>query len=536
MAESNQGGDLSIYVNSSKEKMTAGNYNEADALVFAELAYGKFENCDFGGREEIGFREFVSALEARAESADDRAFLKSLLNSPRYKNCVIRNMEAENETSQWAAFTIDMRDGTDSSVIAMRGTDGTTLGWTEDFELLYNIDGTNAQNLSAEYLKNCNSGTIYLTGHSKGGNDVISAYIMNNSDVRDRVVRINNYDGPGVNMELKESYAEGYAELNDKLYNYYPKSSIIGKLLIDDPGESTYFECDQTGHTEILIFGDHDPYSFKLNENGSFQEAEQSVLSSFVNEVLDNTVAELSIEERQSVFEVLVAFGIPALIAKSKEGNPYSDNEHWWQNIMETIDIWQNLSDEQKDASGKMLGCLAGYAVEEIKEKVYETYEEVRDAVCTYVNEAWNYIGEKINNIKKTLSDKWNEIRSYVIDKVTEMYEGFTEFAENFKNWISGKKGNAASYANSSFSVRLTALDNCAEKCSRHAGKLRGYRDQIDQIQKELGMISTIAVLIPFASVKRNMNTVANSCDRFGSVLSKTASYYRKTENQIKAV
>lgn len=536
MAESNKGGDLSIYVNSSKEKMTAGNYNEADALVFAELAYGKFENCDFGGREEIGFREFVAALEARAESADDRAFLQSLLNSPRYENCVIRNMEAENETSQWAAFTIDMRDGTDSSVIAMRGTNGTTLGWTEDFELLYDTDGTEAQNLSAEYLKNCDAGKIYLTGHSKGGNDVISAYIMNGSDVRDRVVRINNYDGPGVNMELKESCAEGYAELNDKLYNYYPKSSIIGKLLIDDPGESTYFECDQTGHTEMLILGDHDPYSFKLNESGSFQEAEQSALSSFVNEVLDNTVAELSLEERQLVFEALVAFGIPALIAESKEGNPYSDNEHVWQDVIEAIGIWQNLSDEQKDAVEKMLGCLAGYAVDEMKEKVYETYEEIRDAVCTYINEAWDYIDEKINNIKKALSDKWNEIRNCVIGKVTEMYEGFTEFAENFKNWISGRRGNNASYANSSFAVRLTALDACAENFSRHAGRIREYREQVDQLQRELGMISTIATLIPFASVKKNMNTVANSCDRFGSVLSKTASCYRKTENRIKAV
>ena len=55
---------------------------------------------------------------------------------------------------------------------------------------MFDPDGTNAQILSAEYLKQVDATNIYMTGHSKGGNDAIAGYMMSDSDIRDSIVKI----------------------------------------------------------------------------------------------------------------------------------------------------------------------------------------------------------------------------------------------------------------------------------------------------------------------------------------------------------
>lgn len=319
------GNGLTDYVRQNQRVLFAGNYAPEDALVFAQLSYLKFETvygCHYDGAA-VGMEPFASELLRRekVDDADDRALLKAVAAGRRYRNCTIDRFAAESEESQWAAMTIHMNDFFDSVVIAMRGTDGTALGWTEDFQLLYKEEGTEAQKLSADYLGQSMQQSLFLTGHSKGGNNVTSAFVMSEASVRDRVVRIDNFDGPGVNEKFRDWFAGGYAQLENRLNNYYPQDSVIGLLLNDNPGRIFYVKSSRAEG----ILHEHDPYNWQFDGNGQFRYTAQSGLSKMIDEVLDITVSALTQWERAALVGVLERSGIPAALAKGgrpKEERP----------------------------------------------------------------------------------------------------------------------------------------------------------------------------------------------------------------------
>lgn len=77
------------YVGTQQEVLTAENYNEVDAAVFAQLSYFKFENNGHAGEDGNGMSVKEYAKEALKNeklyahrgdsfSADEKEFLKSL--------------------------------------------------------------------------------------------------------------------------------------------------------------------------------------------------------------------------------------------------------------------------------------------------------------------------------------------------------------------------------------------------------------------------------------------------------------------------
>lgn len=234
--------NINTYLSYEQRILTGQNYNEVDALVFAQLSYYPFELliADYD-KKQIVVTEFAKLILGQQNfhkqySSDKQIFICKLAQSRRYSNCRIHHMRAvESKETQWAAFTVDVGyDGV--AVVAMRGTDGTLTGWEENFQLAYHIMGTGAQLESFRYMKNAASKKIYMTGHSKGGSNICSAYVMSNPYIRDKILRMDNFDGPGVNPEFAGNYSDGYRELKDKLNNFYPADSIIGQLLEDNPG------------------------------------------------------------------------------------------------------------------------------------------------------------------------------------------------------------------------------------------------------------------------------------------------------------
>ena len=258
-----KGGDLTEFIKKNREHINADNYSEVDGLVFAQLSYMRYEDLEWSDGA-VSVSDFADEIlqndKKNILSKDDTAFLNALKNNPRYKKCTITDMAALNgrdywhngkevkqsEDGQWAALTIKI--GEDTSVVAMRGTNGTQLGWDEDFELAYTKRGTTAQIMSQGYIENMTSGNIYLAGHSKAGNNIVSAYVMSDIATRDRVKRIDVYDGPANNEDFRANYAEGYMDLENKLKNHYPEGATIGMLLGDNPGTRDFCRTDTKGH------------------------------------------------------------------------------------------------------------------------------------------------------------------------------------------------------------------------------------------------------------------------------------------------
>ncbi len=318
--------NINTYISYANTPLTEVNYNEVDALIFAQLSYFSFEHIfkDYKtlkialpefARELIKYPNFTEVY-----SEDERTFVRELINSKRYAGCIIHQMHAiTTADTQWAAFTIDIsRTGT--SIIAMRGTDGTVVGWKEDFRLAHNIMGTGAQLESFRYLKNSEAKRIYMTGHSKGGSNVSSAYVMCNSYIRDKVVRIDNFDGPGVNPEFAGNYSDGYEELKLKLHNFYPQDSVIGLLLQDNPGVVSFIKSVvREAYAKNPVFGQHDPFSWIVKGNG-FVKTEQTCASEFGNQILDDVVVATTNLQRYYLIQFLERVGLPDIIAGENTG------------------------------------------------------------------------------------------------------------------------------------------------------------------------------------------------------------------------
>ena len=300
----------------SSTPINGSNLTEADSLIFAELAYIRpsegsavYNQVSNGS---MNLQDYAKAMydelttngtPKNSSDADKVAMLKTIAESDRYKNCTVSNYRSVNTVSddpgtmeQWGAVTVELNDSQNTAVLAYRGTDGTKEGWDEDWLLGYE-NGTNAQQDSAQYLADYANGNpdanIILTGHSKGGNDAIYSYMNSDQGVRDQVSHVYNYDGPGVSYDTSEhpEYADAKAELNEKLDSYLPKDSVVGQALLDT-GKRHYIDADgsDSAQSDVPIMSEHDAYTWHLNEDGTFEEVDQSALSQYLNNVLDDTL------------------------------------------------------------------------------------------------------------------------------------------------------------------------------------------------------------------------------------------------------
>lgn len=535
--------DLVSYVQSNKEIISSDNYNEVDGLIFAEMSYSKFENLYNDSAKQASYNtnlyqytqcETVSEyarkiVENTYVSDDEREFYIAISESPRYMNCKMHDFAASyTDETQWAAFTVDI--GENTSVVAMRGTDGTSLGWEEDLELLIDVDGTDAQNCSYDYLKLCNSENIYLTGHSKGGNDCIAAYIMSEEDVRNRVSRIDNYDGPGFNDGMMARYTDGYLELGGKLNNYYPKDSLIGLMLNNNPGNSKFLDSEvREGNKKFGIIGEHDPFSFQIGNN-QFEEVEQSEVSVFLDETLDEVIDKLTYTERIEVFNLLVKAGLPYMIAGEMDEFLANIKEEGYENYIDYLsNTFLELSELERamtvTAAVKILSTAFGNIGE-------YTAEKVLDEVAGTVESTYYKIRDKVREMSEKLANTVTEVYNKVTDILGTIKEKAVEYFGNITDKIkAGIFGDG--YTNTSFDVNLEIISSEAENLRTYAGNLEEISYEIAKVYKSMDYSLKKYCILTLASIEKNTKKKADSCKRLGNALDEAKDTYAGYENSL---
>lgn len=258
-----------------RHPFTARPFNDVDSLLLCQLAYLQFDGLvpavnDKKGSVRLGelwaerygerlFQDVLFAEENRilfAEMASSRRFCRLGLN------CYINLIDTAREV-QFAAVTYLLEDGT--VYIAFRGTDATLVGWKEDFNMTfcYPVPG---QALAAKYLNMVAerfSNPFYVGGHSKGGNFAVYGAMYCATDIRRRILKIYNMDGPGFRPEVLQSGR--YMAIADRVVKYMPHSSVIGMMLAAD---------DHYHVVEAHSFGvlQHNPFRWKVRD-GSFVPA-----------------------------------------------------------------------------------------------------------------------------------------------------------------------------------------------------------------------------------------------------------------------
>ena len=158
--------------------------------------------------------------------------MKIIKNSKRYKEMKLTNfINLRNSKTQFGALTIIIKN---IKVIAFKGTDGSVIGWLENFRLAYQYP-TNTHKLAIDYLnKNISllDTNVFVTGHSKGGNLALVSSMEVDSFKYSKIKKIINFDGPG--LRYQEYNSLKYKKVKNKLINIIPTGSYIGTLLYNE--------------------------------------------------------------------------------------------------------------------------------------------------------------------------------------------------------------------------------------------------------------------------------------------------------------
>ncbi|MCI6896754.1 MAG: DUF2974 domain-containing protein [Gemmiger formicilis] len=582
MSETN----ISGYAASNSEPLTAANYNEVDALLFAELSYTRFEDVYKNGSytgKTVSVKEFANAaikeiyngaksddLSQDKDAMHKVELLQELANSERYADCKIMRMQSSEGTdSQWAAMTIDINDGSNTSVVAMRGTDGTTTGWTEDFELLANTEGTKAQKLSQQYLEGCTAEHIMATGHSKGGNDVVSAYVMADADTRAKVIHIDNFDGPGVNDKFSELYKEGYGELVLKLDNYYPQDSIVGLLLRNNPGKS-YFICsnaEESAFAYMSILAEHDPFTWHIDGQG-FVKDDQGFFSKLLDMTTDGIVATMPQKDRVRLYNILCGLQIPQWI--SSEDALYEMNEEdtnawleeqlragkltqeqvdWYRNSnMSKVEafflLYQTLSPDDKMLIAKV--CAAAIITTTVMIKIpamliwgaaIGVAELLHYDFKKYIDNAMAEVARAYAHLADIVAKKAKEIAKAISDFVDDIRQKVENTWQKVQNFIFSQKRRSGTGAagTGNFAADTDAMLQIADEMQTEYGVLQSCAQIIQNIANSVCWSTSVAYGWQIGRLADSIRTEARTCSRMGKGLSRTAALYQKTERKITA-
>ena len=218
--------------------------------------------------------------------------LNSIKDSVRYGKMTLKNfIITKNKSTQFGAcvFKIGRK-----KIISFKGTDGSLIGWMENFRLGYEYP-TNTHILGIDYLKkniNFLDRDVIVTGHSKGGNLAIVATMEQNAFIRNKIKRIINYDGPGLRKE--EFNSNKFNNIKYKLTNYLPTGSVIGALMYNieyNVVKTNAIAFDEHFLVNWSVFGEH------------FLKGKLSTISKNLNDRSINGLLNLDPEKMKSAFE-----------------------------------------------------------------------------------------------------------------------------------------------------------------------------------------------------------------------------------------
>lgn len=301
-------------------------FGEVDNLVLAELAYTDFGGIVPEGNEKVSiktaYKEFFeknSREEVAARSsftAKSPFLMDGMICGARFENVMLSNYINEidkDKDAQFSAITIHLDDGT--IYVSFRGTDGTVVGWKEDFNLSY-VDETEGQRKAVAYLNNIASqfqSPLRVGGHSKGGNFAVYASTFCEDKFKPRIHNIYSNDAPG--FQEKVTSSPQYKSILPKITSIVPDTSVIG-LLLSSGATHRVVKSNASGIIQ------HDGFSWQVERN-RFVGAALSDMAIFIEKTLGSWLGEMDDETRKSftssIFSLFEATGMDSFSSMSEQ-------------------------------------------------------------------------------------------------------------------------------------------------------------------------------------------------------------------------
>ena len=273
---------------------------DVDALVLSRLSYLPLDGLVPPEGATVGalMRQLLASKPPLLLPEDGR-FIPALAASQRF--CEMRIMDYVNQIdlesqTQFAAITVALGDG--RHFVAFRGTDGTLVGWKEDFNMAFTCP-VPAQRLAAHYAASAMlrfPGEFLLGGHSKGGNLAVYAAAFCPAALQERIEAVYNNDGPGFDADVIA--LPGYQRICARVQTFVPQSSIVGMLL---EHEEAYTIIHSTGDG----FGQHNLYTWEVLRDRFVTLETVTNGSRFLDRTLKQWLAGLEPEQRERTIDTV---------------------------------------------------------------------------------------------------------------------------------------------------------------------------------------------------------------------------------------
>lgn len=258
-------------------------FNDMDSLVFSLLAYIPISSALDGSSFEKLSQLLSTVSEANIHGSlgkKAKDLVELVKGSKRYQNVFLYNLKMiVDDQVQFGAITFRHSSFT---YVAFEGTNASISGWIENFMLAVQYP-TLTQQLAINYLQQTikdTDKTIYVGGHSKGGNLAMTASMNVEDNIFNRIQKIYNFDGPG--FREKEVNSIKFKKMNKKCLNILPVESLVGILLNNKNYQYTMSKgtgFNQHYPTNWVVFG---TFFVKGNISQLSKKAQESIHQSLL--------------------------------------------------------------------------------------------------------------------------------------------------------------------------------------------------------------------------------------------------------------
>lgn len=346
-------------------------FNEIDSMILARFSYLRFDKIKMEKEETIESisekMRFLDNDEFRYNG--DKDLITYLGESIRFKDMKVTDYVQNNEEEleqQFGAITVHISNK--EMYLSYIGTDSTIYGWKEDFNMAF-MDSVPCQVLGVKYTNNVArkypSKKIRIGGHSKGGNVAIYSAIEAGADIKTRIIKVYNYDGPGFNDDIVRKY--GTNSIIKKIETYIPQDSVIGRIMTHKE------KCTIALSNEKGIY-QHDIYSWQILKNDLVKSENLTDSSDIIKATLNDWLNKTTNEQRKIFFD-----GIFELFYAT-DANTFGEiSKSLSKNMKKILTAYKEIPEEDKKAIFKMLKLFAKAYMVVIKDKGSTRFNDMKE-------------------------------------------------------------------------------------------------------------------------------------------------------------
>ena len=346
-------------------------YNEIDSMILARLSYLRFDKIEM--KEEMTIEEASNLMKDFDNDEflynGDKELITNLGQSSRFKNMIITDYEKNNDREaekQFGAVTVHISDK--EMYVSYIGTDCSIYGWKEDLNMAF-MESVPCQVAGKEYLervaKKYPNKKIRIGGHSKGGNVAIYAAITSSKEVQDRIVKVYNYDGPGLSKNTINQYMND--DILKKIETYIPQDSVVGRILYHKE-KITVVLSKEKGIYQ------HDIYSWQIKQSEIITVEKNTETSENINTTIIDWLENTTPAQRKifadSLFELFY----------STDVNTFSDiKKSMSSSVPKILKKYSELMEDDKKTMTAMIKVFALSYMSVVKEKETSKFKNKKD-------------------------------------------------------------------------------------------------------------------------------------------------------------